>query len=487
MKKTVLGFCLCFAILTNGFSQNYILYGLTSAGGNGSKTAGGTLFGYNINTNTFTAYYDFTPSTQSEPVSSLIQATNGLLYGTTTSGVAGGTLFSYDRQTNILNPLITFIGPNGSYPLNKPMQARNGKLYGTTDGGGSFSNGLVYSYNIFTSTDSAVIEFTHSITGGSDIECNLVQDSTVGGNGLLYGIIEGIGITPGSIFSYNSSTGKDSILYSFFIDSVNFPEGSLMQASNGLLYGTCQSGGVGFTGGLFSYNTHIQNYTHLLDFDTAIYPPFSGVLLDGRNGLLYWLAYANGTGNPAYSRGSICCYNPKTNRDSLIYRFDSIHGKNPYGSLILDTINGLMYGMTEEGGKYNSGVLFSFNPISGAEIDLVDLDSITGFSPYGDLLLLPDTTSKTATENLYYQNQNISVYPNPFSNTTTIALNITGKYYLELDDVTGRKLKQIEFTGNTYTLSAEGLARGMYFVRVSGRSPAGNYDNCIGTTKIVVQ
>jgi hypothetical protein len=76
----------------------------------------------------------------------------------------------------------------------------------------------------------------------------------------------------------------------------------------------------------------------------------------------------------------------------------------------------------------------------------------------------------------------LKVYPNPFTSTTTITVNSTGEYYMELTDVTGRKLKSLEFTGNEYTLSAEGLASGMYFMRIFDRDK-----NVVGTMKVVVQ
>jgi|GEM_PF-6462774 len=77
---------------------------------------------------------------------------------------------------------------------------------------------------------------------------------------------------------------------------------------------------------------------------------------------------------------------------------------------------------------------------------------------------------------------NIAVYPNPFNSTTTVLLNTEGRYTLELDDLTGRKLQNIEFTGSQYELSAQGLAKGIYFVRVFD-----NQNSLIGTTKIIVQ
>ena len=74
------------------------------------------------------------------------------------------------------------------------------------------------------------------------------------------------------------------------------------------------------------------------------------------------------------------------------------------------------------------------------------------------------------------------VYPNPFTTKTTVALNTDGTYYLEVDDLTGRKLRWIEFTGTQYQLRVENLAKGIYFIRAFGSDM-----NVIGTSKIVVQ
>ncbi len=76
----------------------------------------------------------------------------------------------------------------------------------------------------------------------------------------------------------------------------------------------------------------------------------------------------------------------------------------------------------------------------------------------------------------------MKVYPNPFTNYANISVNTDGQNLLEVDDVTGRKLKTIEFTGRHYTLSAEDLAKGMYFVHIFNKDK-----NEVGITKIVVQ
>ncbi len=91
-----------------------------------------------------------------------------------------------------------------------------------------------------------------------------------------------------------------------------------------------------------------------------------------------------------------------------------------------------------------------------------------------------ETGSKTITNNPY-----LDIYPNPFTSSTVISVidnSPSASHCLELDDNTGRTLKYVEFTGTAYTISAEGLAKGMYFVRIFDGDK-----NVVGISKIVIQ
>jgi streptogramin lyase len=79
-------------------------------------------------------------------------------------------------------------------------------------------------------------------------------------------------------------------------------------------------------------------------------------------------------------------------------------------------------------------------------------------------------------------NNSMTVFPNPFSTTSSIVFNTNGKHYIELDDVTGRKIESMQCTGKQYELNRSGLAAGVYFVRA--------YDEgmkYVATAKVVVQ
>jgi uncharacterized repeat protein (TIGR03803 family) len=77
---------------------------------------------------------------------------------------------------------------------------------------------------------------------------------------------------------------------------------------------------------------------------------------------------------------------------------------------------------------------------------------------------------------------NMACFPNPFSTSTNLVFNTNGAHYLELDDVTGRKLETITCTGRQYTLNRNGLAVGLYFIKVLDPQM-----NNVAAIKVVVQ
>jgi hypothetical protein len=63
----------------------------------------------------------------------------------------------------------------------------------------------------------------------------------------------------------------------------------------------------------------------------------------------------------------------------------------------------------------------------------------------------------------------LSVYPNPASNTVNIKAK-EGKYALRLMDLSGQEISEAQFTGATYQLSLSGLAPGVYHLEVSSET-----------------
>jgi uncharacterized repeat protein (TIGR03803 family) len=122
------------------------LYGMTESGGaNGI----GTIFDYDLTTNTESVLYSFgsTSGDGGDPLGSLIQS-GSLLYGMTS-----GTIFDFNLATGIETTLHTFAGPpsDGFAPYGSLLQVGS-TLYGMTSGGGtngsSFEGGVIFSLTV---------------------------------------------------------------------------------------------------------------------------------------------------------------------------------------------------------------------------------------------------------------------------------------------------------------------------------------------------
>ena len=120
------------------------------------------------------------------PSGSLVQASNGKLYGMTSSGDAAnnyaGVIFSFDPSTSIYTKLIDFDGTNGRNPNGSLIQASDGKLYGMTNLGGSSGVGVIFSFDPSSSTYTKLKDFNNA--DGASPEGSLIQASD--GNLLWY-------------------------------------------------------------------------------------------------------------------------------------------------------------------------------------------------------------------------------------------------------------------------------------------------------------
>jgi uncharacterized repeat protein (TIGR03803 family) len=100
----------------------------------------------------FTSLHRFVISDGSDPNDGLVQAMNGKLYGTTTSGGYRnlGTIFEI-TPSGALTTLYNFCVPSncddGGYP-SILVQATDGRFYGTTEVGGAYNDGTVFSLGV---------------------------------------------------------------------------------------------------------------------------------------------------------------------------------------------------------------------------------------------------------------------------------------------------------------------------------------------------
>lgn len=357
--------------------SNGKLYGMTSEGGNNHK---GSLFEYDPVSETFSKKIDFDGTNGSSPYGSLIQGSNDKLYGLTSSGGAydQGVLFEFNPSTNNFTIKFDFSQGSGSEPHGSLMQASDGKIYGMTSRGGINNEGVLFEFDLATNNYSKKFDFGGN--NGSSPYGSLIQAN----NGKLYGMTFGGGrFNPGVIFEFDPFSGNYAKKYDFdFINGGN-PKGSLIQAFNGKLYGLAANSTGSAAGVLFEYDLSTNSYLKKVEFNSNGGNTPYGSLLEASNGKLYGLTSEGGIGNA----GTLFEYNPGIGTYTTKIDFEvAIDGKNPWGALTLAT-NGKLYGMTRNGGIHNVGVLFEFDPSSGVYTKKFDFGGANGGAPYGSLLL----------------------------------------------------------------------------------------------------
>ena len=371
--------CCCHA-------QSLALWGMTTYGGTNN---GGTIFKINASgTETVTYNFGNGASDGKGPWGTLVKATNGLYYGVTWYGGSNsaGTIFSYDISTGIETPLHEFDGADGQLPTGSLIQVNDSMLYGTTWFGGTNEGGIIFSYNINTGIESVLHNFGNG-TDGANPFCTLTQAT----NGLLYGVTyQGGANGDGIIFTYNITTGFETDVHDFSDTGSKSPIFEpLIQLNDSLLYGTSQYGGAYKGGTLFSYNIITDSVTDLYDFGNGTDgKTLDGGLMRASNGLLYGLTLYGG----AYGSGVIYSYNLATNTETVVHNFGSgTDGQIGFGGII-QACNGLLYGMTSEGGDYDDGIIFTYNIATSTETDIHDFSSDSdGAGPNGNDFLEVDS------------------------------------------------------------------------------------------------
>lgn len=216
---------------------------------------------------TATILYQFTGQSDGyEPVAGLVLGTDGNFYGSTAGGGTVNTICPYGCGTlfkitpsGALTTLYSFSGSDGIGPYGALMQAADGNFYGTTLEGGNTTLctaettgcGTLFRFNPTTMGLTVLHGFNGSSDQGGPFG-SLIQAS----DGNLYGAAYGTGGTSstecpygcGAIFEYNLNAGAFSTLYTFSGPDGSAPEGGLWEASAGKLYGTTSLGGVSSCG-----------------------------------------------------------------------------------------------------------------------------------------------------------------------------------------------------------------------------------------------
>ena len=248
------------APLVQGSDGNF--YGTTEFGG--AYSEGGTIFKISPS-GEFGTVYNFCSVSPcmdgAGPVGGLVQGSDGNFYGTTKAGGLStwGTIFRFIPDGSLIT-LYRFCQqngcPDGAQPIGALVQGRDGSFYGVTESGGNGAPGGIYGGTVFKITSSGT--FTQLYRFCSLANCvdgaSPYAALTLGIDGNFYGTTSWGG-TPtcgingcGTAFKITPN-GNLTTLYSFCSQAGcadgGYPEGLLVQATDGNFYGTTAGGGAG--------------------------------------------------------------------------------------------------------------------------------------------------------------------------------------------------------------------------------------------------
>ncbi len=349
-------------------ATNGNLYGTTVYGGSSNN---GVVFGISPS-GTITSVYGFNGTNGSQLFSSVVQGGSGSLFATTYFGGANnlGTFFTIQGSTPVA--LHSFASSDGSPSQGGIIRAGDGNFYGTTLNGGAYGSGTVYKV-----TPAGVLTVLHNFTRSGGEGGNPYEALLEASDGNFYGTTwDGGSFDHGTIFKITPG-GTFTTLYQFCLsdpatcpDGYN-PQGALMQGADGALYGTTTRGGntVCFIneyqgcGTIFRIGT-TGAFTQLHRFDGSDGAGPTWRLTQGTDGNFYGITYYLGP-NTSCPNGCGTIYNmTPSGTVTTLYAFCSATAcADGYGlgaSPIQDT-NGAFYGTTGLGGAYGKGVVYSLD------------------------------------------------------------------------------------------------------------------------------
>ena len=271
-----------FSGLTLGTDGNF--YGTTKYYGLPGGSSFGSVFQITP-AGSRTYLYIFTGGSDGRyPTAPPILGTDGNWYGTTQGDFSNpGSVYKL-TPSGQFKSLYQFV--HGEQPQDPLVQATDGNFYGTTRGGGTTNNGSVF--RITPAGKFTVID-SFDTTNGQAPYSPLIQ----GADGNFYGTTTSGGSAGGGVVFKLTPTGKITVLYNFIQgDTPSVPFAGLVQATDGYLYGTTgqgnSQGGTTSNGTIFRMKAIPSTPSYLHDFDQ--YPTGrdpQDTLLQHTNGILY--------------------------------------------------------------------------------------------------------------------------------------------------------------------------------------------------------
>ena len=353
---------------------------------------------------TVTTLYSFGtagPSDATSP-SALVQGHDGNLYGVGSGGsMASGTLFrvTLSGREVVLYSFGQTFGFCCTTPPGNLIVGSDGNFYGKIAG----HNGDLLVGGVWGITPNGVEFLEVPFGGGADSGDFATQGGVIqASDGLLYGTQDGSvfalttsgagGTVPGSYCGGDCPTGAS-------------PEASLVETRDGYLYGTATQGGALGEGTVFrttlgtvQVNPIVAIYSFGAQSGDPTAPEFS--LVEGADGNLYGTSSLGGSPNALCPQGCGTVFKvTPAGTETVLHSFGAsgTDGQRPSGSLLLGS-DGNLYGVTSSGGSNadcknpkGCGTLYRITP-SGVETVLYSFGTTAGdgINPSGALIQASD-------------------------------------------------------------------------------------------------
>ena len=438
------------------------LYGQTYSGG---KYGRGIMFMYNTTNMLFTKCFDFGDAADGAICfSNLMKASDEMIYGTTQYGgfYDAGSIYRINPANRQFESIFDFdIYSSGGGPYDGLMEASDGFLYGVTPFGGSVNMGTLYRLDMNTGVYTVIHDLI-TVSEGQEPRGVPIEVS----DGILYGVTRVGGTNgEGTLYKFNLSTNVCTKQADFNdLTTGKYPSASIVKATNGKLYGLAMSGGQHTYGTLYEYDMTSATL-QAMAFDGLNKGRIPvGTLLEYEDNMLYGMCHMGGL----YDAGTLFVVDLDALVCTKLFDFNpAATGYEPMGSLIKAS-NGKLYGATNRGGAFDSGVIFEFDPETATYTTIHDFTSFREYPWFGTLL---EVETDYGIDEDAGDPLKLTIYPNPMRDRLTIE-HEQAVTLISIFNQSGQLvLERTEFTGDeNIILDLEFLDPGIYVVRIQGQN-----------------
>lgn len=314
-------------ILVSGITQakNGRYYGMSTTGGNLDR---GVIYEYNPITNIYSQLYGFSDSVSRQNKGHFYISDSLIIYGIIEydSSIYDGALFSYNTKSNVYQPILNFKDSIGGKTIigGRPILKHN-TLYAAFKEN-NFGNGVLCSFDLST---NAYLNLAVRFDSVTNFKPN--GEILFGNDGNIYGIAAAnFPNDLGRIFRYNFQTSQLETLHQFLPISgaPSNPNGGLTEITNGVFWGMSHNGGNNGYGTIFEYNANLDTFRIIHHIDNSYLGKSpNGTLMKASNGLVYGTVTFGGAPT---NEGVLFKIDPANDSVTKILQFNLQNGRYPF-------------------------------------------------------------------------------------------------------------------------------------------------------------